>query len=95
MLEREVHAFLDVRDNDQRAHRRGEIIVRIAFEAHVLGEVFRFYQLTDVMEIRADTAERRVRADRFRGGFSEIGHDEAMMIGARRFDGHAAQQRMI
>ena len=95
MLEREIHAFLDMCDDDQRAHRRGEIIVRVAFEAHVLGEVFRFHQLADVVKISADAAKRRVCADRFCRGFSKICHDQAMMIRARRFDGHAAQQWMV
>ena len=69
--------------------------MRIAFKAHVLCKVLRFHQFTDVVEISADAAERRVRADRFRGSFGEIGHHEAMMISARRFDGHASQQRMV
>ena len=95
MLEREVHAFFHVRDDDERAHGRSEIVVRIAFEVHVLGEVIRLHQFADVVEIRTDTAERSVRADRFGRGFGEIRDDETMMIGARRLDGHAAQKRMI
>jgi len=39
--------------------------VRVAFEAHVFGEIFRLHQFADVMKIRTDTAERRVCADRF------------------------------
>ena len=47
------------------------------------------------MEVRADAAKRRVCIDRFRCGFGEVGHNEAVMISARRFDRHAAQQRVI
>ena len=90
VLEREIDAFLHVRDDDQRAHRRREIIVRIAFEAHVLGEIFRFHQFADVVKIGADAAKRRVCANGFCCGFREVGHDQAVMISARRFYRHAA-----
>ena len=95
VFEREIDAFLDVRDDDERAHRRGEIVVRIALEVHVLGEIFRLHQFPDIVEIGADAAERGVRADRFGGGFGEVRDDEAVMIGAGRFDRHPAQERMI
>ena len=95
MLEREIDPFFHMRDDDQCAHRWRQIIVRISLEAHVLGEIFRLHQFADVMEIRADAAERRIGADRFRGGFGQVGHDKAVMIRARRFDCHATQERMI
>src|SRR5205823_13406194 len=44
ILERKIDALLDVRDDDQCAHRRGEIVMRIAPEVHVFGKVFRFHQ---------------------------------------------------
>ena len=95
VLQREIDAFLHVRNDDQRAHGRREIVVRIALEVHVLGEVFRLHQFADVVEIGANAAKRRVGADRFRGGFREVRDDQTVMIGARRLDRHAAQQRMI
>ena len=67
----------------KRAHGRREIVVRVALEVHVLGEVFRLHQFADVVEIGANAAERGVRADRFGGGFGEVRHDQAVMIGAR------------
>ena len=43
---------------------------------------------------RIDRRHRAVALDNLRhafpGRFSEIGHDQAMMIGARRFNGHPA-----
>ena len=68
VLEREIHAFFHVRDDDERAHRRREIVVRIALEVHVLGEIFRLHQFADIVKIGADAAKRGVRADRFGGG---------------------------
>src|SRR4051812_3303795 len=47
------------------------------------------------MKIRTNTAERGIRADSFGGGFGEVSYDEAMVICARSFDRHAAEQRMI
>ncbi len=79
----------------KRAHRRREIVVRVALEVHVLGEVLRLHQFADIVEIGTDAAERGVRADRFRGRFREVRDHEAVVIGARRFDRHPAQQRMI
>jgi hypothetical protein len=87
----EIDAFFHMRDDDQRAHRRREVIVRIAFKAHVLSEVFRLHQLAHVMKISADAAKSGVCANRFRRSFGEIGDHQAVMIGPRRFDGHTAQ----
>src|SRR5438552_3612545 len=58
VFQSEINAFLHMRDDDQRAHRRREIIVRIAFKAHVLSEVFRLYQFAHVMKISTDAAKR-------------------------------------
>ena len=93
--EREVDAFFDVRDDDEGAHRRGEIVVRVALEVHVLGEVFGFHQFANVVEISADTTERRVGANFFRGALGQIRDHQAVMIRAGRFDCHSTQQRMI
>ncbi len=51
VFQREINAFLDVRDDNKRAHRRREIIVRISLEVHVLGEIFRLHQFADVVKI--------------------------------------------
>ena len=84
-----------MRDDDQRTHGRREVIVRVAPESHVLGEVFRLHQLADVVEVRADATKRRIGADRFRGSFGEIRDDQAVVISARRLNRHAPQQRMV
>ncbi len=86
----EIDAFFDVRYDDQDAHRRREIIVRVAFEAHVLGEIFRLHQLADVMKVRANAAERCVCTDGFGRCFGKIGYHQTMMVGARRLDCHTA-----
>src|SRR5437762_8739365 len=77
-----------MRDDDQRAHCRREIVMRISLEAHVFSEIFRLHQLTDIVKVRTDAAERPVCTDRFGGSFGQISYHEAMVIGARRFDGH-------
>src|SRR5581483_10688033 len=75
----EINAFLHMRDDNQCAHRRREVIVRVALEAHVLSEIFRLYQLADIVEISADAAERCVCADRFRSSFCKIGYHQTVM----------------
>ena len=79
----------------ERAHRRREIVVRVAVEIHVLGEILRLHQFADIVKIGAHATERGVGADRFRSGFRKIRDDETVVIGARRFDRHPAQQRMV
>src|SRR5216684_2376482 len=95
MLEREIYTFLYMRDDDQRTHCRRKIVMRISLEAHVLGKVFRLHQLTDIVKVRTDAADRPICTDRFGGSFGQISYDKAMVIGARRFDGHAPQQGVI
>ncbi len=51
VLEREINTFFDMRDDDQCAHGRGEIIVRVALEAHVFSKIFRLYQFADIVKI--------------------------------------------
>jgi len=95
IFEGEVHAFFDVRNNNERAHRGSEVVVWIPLEVHVFGEVFRLHQFAYVMKLRADAAEGRIRADGFRRGLCEIGYNQAVVIRARCLDGHSAQQRVI
>ena len=54
VLQREINAFFHMRHDDQGAHRWREIIMRVALEAHVLGEVFRLHQFADIVEIGTD-----------------------------------------
>jgi len=95
VFECEVNAFLYVGNDDERAHRRGEVVVRIALEVHVLGEIIGFHQLADIVEVRTDAAKSGVGADCFGGRLGEVRDHKAMMIGAGRLDGHPAQERMI
>src|SRR6266702_2925351 len=67
-------------NDDQCTHGRREVIVRVAPESHVLGEVFRLHQLADVVEVRADATKRRIDADRFRGSFGKIRDDQTVVI---------------
>src|SRR5947208_15385135 len=95
MLDGEIHSLFHVRNDDQCAHRRRQIVMWISLEAHIFREVIGFYEFADVMKIRADTTERCIRTDGFRRGFGEIGYDKAMVIGARCFYCHATQQWVI
>ena len=95
MFEGKIDALLHVRHDDERAHRWGEIVMRVALEAHVFCKVFRLHQFADVVEIRADTTERGVGADRFGGGLGQVRDDQTVMVGPRRLDGHSPEQRVI
>ena len=95
VFESEINPFLDVRHDDQCAHRWRKLVVRIPLKAHVFGEVFRFHELADVVEVRTDTAKRGVGADCLGRCFSQVGHDQAVVVSPGRFDGHPSQQRMV
>ena len=95
VFQSEVDAFLHVRNNDERTHGRREIVVRIDPAGRVLGEIFRLHHFADIVEVGADAANRRIRPDRFGAGFGEVGHGEAVMVSAGRFEGHALEQRVI
>ena len=43
VFESEIDPFFDVRDDDQCAHRRRQVLVRISLEAHVFGEIIRLH----------------------------------------------------
>ena len=69
--------------------------MRVALEVHVLGEIFRLNQFADIVKISANAAERGVRADAFGRGLGQVRYHQAVVIGARRFNGHASEQRVI
>ena len=79
----------------KRAHRRREIVVRVALVIHVLGEIFRLHQFADVVKIGAHATERGVGPNRFRSCFRKIRDDKTVVICARRFNRHPAQERMV
>ena len=64
VLPAQVDAVLDVADDDQRAHRRGELGVAVGRTDLVLDEVVRLEHLADVVKIGpdADQAGRRRRS---------------------------------
>ncbi len=95
VFERQVHAFLHVGDDDERAHRRRQLVVRIAARAHIFGEILRFHKFTNVVKIRANPAYRGICADDLRCGLREVCHHQRVMVSARRLDGQAPEQRVI
>ena len=95
VFQSEINAFLHVRNDDERTHRRCEVVVGIDPAGHVLGEIFRLHHFSDVVEVGADAANGRIGPDRLGAGFGEVGHGETVMVGAGRFEGHALEQRVI
>ena len=76
VLEREIDALLDVGDDDQRAHGRREIIVRVPPGAHIFGEIFGLHQFADIVKISANPAHRRICSNDLRRGLGQIRDDE-------------------
>ena len=91
---RHLRAVARVGGQYGRAHARVGAVVRIV--AHlVFLEVAGALQLAHVVVIRAHAGEQRVRAHLVRGGLGQIGHDDGMVIRARRFQQKPSQKRLV
>src|ERR1700747_51490 len=83
ILEREIHTFLDMRNNNQGAHGRSEAIMRIFVSDNVLGKIIRLHQLTNVVKIGTGAADSSVGSNLVGRSFSQVCYDVAMMPGSR------------
>ncbi len=95
VLESQIDAFLDVGNNDEGTHGRGEVVVGILTQMHILGEILRFDEFPNVVEIGGDTANGGVRTDFFGGGFGEVGDSEAVMVGAGCLEAETLEQGVV
>ena len=73
----------------------GSIVVRIAAVPHVLGEILRLMQLTDIVEVTADPRHRGIGADRLARRFRQRRDHERMLVGTGGLEHHQLQQRVI
>ena len=62
---------------------------------NIFGEVVRFYDLADVMEIRCDAADCGIGSDDFCGRLRQVGNGETVMVGARRLKAQTLEERMV
>src|SRR5215831_12399270 len=95
ILEREIYTFLDMRNNNQSAHGRSEIIMRIFVCDNVLGKIIRLHQLTNVVKIGTGAADSPVGSNLVSRSLSQVCYDIAMMPGPRSLKTEPQQQRMI
>ena len=91
----EFNAFLDVGFDDEGTHGRGLFVMGVEPAPLVFGEVFRFYEFSDVMEEAADAAEEGAGAECGGGVFGEVGTHEAVMVSAGGRDLHAAKEGVV
>ena len=82
-------------NDNESTHRRSEVVVGVRSVRDVFGEVVGLYDLADVMEIRRDAADCGIGSDDFCGGLREVRNSEAMMVGARRLEAQALEERVI
>jgi len=61
----------------------------------VFNEILRFFQLADIMVVRADLGKQSIGADCFSRRFRERRNDNAVMICARRFNNHLLKKRLV
>jgi hypothetical protein len=79
VLQCEIHALFDVGDDDERAHRRCEVVVRIFFSDHVFREVPGSNQLADIVKVSARAGHRAICADTIGRDLRQVRHDLAVV----------------
>ncbi len=90
MFEGEVDAIFDVGADDEGAHARSEVVVRIFVVGGIFDVVFWLMDFADVVVEGADAADGGIGSDGGGGGFGEVGDHEAVVVGAGGLEGHAA-----
>ena len=68
ILDRQIHAIFDVRNNNERTHSRSQAVMRIHAPL-VLNKILGLIQLPDIVKISTDTTHYRICPDRLRGTF--------------------------
>ena len=84
----QFEAVLDVSDDDEQAHGGREALVPGEVPGGlVFDEVFGFGELSDVVIEGSDAGEEAVGSDGLGGGFGHVADEEAVVEGARDFEG--------
>ena len=91
----QIHPVFDVGNDDQCAHGRRHGIMRIVVVRLVFDEVFWIIQFSDVVEIGADAGAQAIGSDDVGGSFGQVGHHQAVMVGAGGFDGQTPEQWVV
>ena len=87
-------AVAGVGGHDGGAHVGVGVLVGVVADLVFL-EIQGALELADVVEIRARAGQQGVAAHGLGGGLGQIGHDDAVVIRARRLNQQAAQQGMV
>ena len=87
-------AVAGMRGDDGGAHVGVGVLMRVVADLVFL-EIQGPLELADVVEIRARAGQQGIAAHGLGGGLGEVGHDDAVVVGARRLDQQAAQQGVV
>ena len=95
VLAADLQSFFHMAGDDQRAHARLEVLVRIHARPLVFHEVLGLDHLADVVIEGPDAHQQRMGSDGRRGRFGQIGHLERVVEGARRPQAQLLEQRPV
>ena len=95
VFRRKLGSLLDVGEENERAHGRRKLVVRIGSSELVFHEILRPGNLAYVVVERAHLAQQTVGAYGRGAGFHEIGHHKRVMIGAGHRHHEFLKQRMF
>ena len=79
----QVHPVLDMGDQDQAAHGRGQLLVLVVAALLVFHEIGRLLDLADVVVKGGGLGQHGIGPDGLRGGFHHLAHHHGVMIGPR------------
>ena len=95
VFQRQIDALFHMGDDDERAHRRRQVVVGVVARMHVFREIFGLHEFADIVEVGADPAEGGVRPDGLRSRFRQVRHGEAVVVGAGGLHAQALEKRMV
>ena len=79
----QVHPVLDMGDEDQAAHGRGQLLVLVFLPHQIFHEIGRLLDLADVMVKGGSLGQHGIGPDGLRRGLHHLAHHHGVMIGSR------------
>jgi hypothetical protein len=95
VLDCHVNAVFDVRHDDESAHVRRKVVMRIMSFTDVFDEIGGFFHLPDIVKISTNPTHDGAGTDRLGRRLRERRNDETVMVGSRCLDRHLFEQGMV
>ena len=91
----QLNALLDVREQNKRAHGRGQFVVLVGAAELVLNKIFRIGKFAHVMVKGRHLAQQAVGPYGFGPGLHHVGHHQRVVVGAGHGDHQLLHERLF